>query len=263
MAMSLTLAHQSLGSGPPLVVLHGLFGSSRNWLGMARRLAAAHTVHLFDLPNHGESPHGQVMHYPLLAACVWHTCDQLGLDQVRLLGHSLGGKVALSCTTMRPDGVAALIVEDIAPVAYRDHLSATVAALRALDLTTLESRTEGDARLAPRLPNEQLRQFLLHGLAGGPGDWHWRFDLEALAAGLPDISAAPVCPGTPLATPLLVITGERSPYVDAAGRAAFARCFTNWREAVIAGCGHWPHAEAPAAFHATVAGFLDGLTGPS
>jgi len=260
--MSLTLAHQTLGSGPPLVVLHGLFGSGRNWLGVARRLAGTHTVHLLDLPNHGDSPHGQAMHYPFLAECVWQTCESLGLRRVRLLGHSLGGKVALTCTTQKADRVEALIVEDIAPVAYRDRLGPTVAALRALDLGTLASRTEGDARLAPLLSNADLRQFLLHGLAGGPGDWHWRFDLEALAASLPGISGAPLCPTESLDTPLLVVSGEHSPYVDATGRAAFARCFSNWREAIIPGSGHWPHAQAPEPFISVIIGFLAGLPRP-
>jgi pimeloyl-ACP methyl ester carboxylesterase len=260
--MPITLAHQSLGAGPPLVILHGLFGSGRNWQGVARRLAGAHTVHLFDLPNHGDSPHGQAMDYPFLAGCVWQTCETLGLEGVRLLGHSMGGKVAISCAAQRPDAVQALVVEDIAPVAYPDRLSPTLAALRTLDLATLVSRTEGDLRLARELANGQLRQFLLHGLAGGPGDWHWRFDLAALAAGLPEVAAPPQCPATPLATPLLVVSGEHSPYVDAAGRAAYARHFTNWREVILPGCGHWPHAESPDRFVAIVTDFLAELPRP-
>jgi esterase len=255
--MSITLAHQQLGTGPALIVLHGLFGSGRNWLGVARRLARAHTVYLFDLPNHGESPYAQPMDHPFLAHCVWQTSDELGLQRPSILGHSLGGKVAMACAVARPTQVEHLVIEDIAPVDYPDRLTPTVEALHELDLRTLESRTEGDLRLAARLPNGALRQFLMHGLAGGAGNWHWRFDLEALARGIPAICAAPPAPSSPLSIPLLIVSGDASPYVNAEGRRAFAERFTDWREAVIPGSGHWPHAEATEAFLAAVVAFLE------
>lgn len=246
--MSITLAHQRTGSGPPLVILHGLFGSGRNWQGLARKLGETHEVLLLDLPNHGDSPHGVAMDYASMAEAVWHTLDNLGIARTRLLGHSLGGKVAMSCAAQRPEDLELLIIEDIAPVAYQDRLTPTVQTLQALDLDTLQSRAEADLKLAEGLGNATLRAFLLHGLAGTAGSWHWRFDLQQIALSLPEICKAPLLPQAPLELPTTVIMGELSRYVEAEGIAAYTRHFRDLRLVRIPDSGHWPHAEATSVF---------------
>lgn len=259
--MGIRLAQQVIegSTQATLVVLHGLFGSGRNWLSVARQLSRFASVVLIDLPNHGDSPHGQSLRYAHMAEAVWNTLDALGIAQPCLLGHSLGGKVAMACAAAHPEALRLLIIEDIAPLTYADRLTPTIEALRAVPLETITSRAEADVILAERLSHPTLRAFLLHGLAQTSGDWHWRFDLAAIAEGLAEVCAAPPLPWPPCALATHLIRGGLSPYVDTAGLVALQTHFRNFHDHLIPEAGHWPHAETPTAFLEHVSTILRSL----
>ena len=155
--MALDLAFESLGSGPPLVVLHGLFGSGSNWRGIARVLAASHTVHSVDLRNHGASPWAETMGYPEMADDVRRFIDGQGLKQPAILGHSMGGKTAMALALLYPEHVGPLIVVDIAPVSYADTMTPYAEAMRAPDVLAAATRAEcsvGCSHYCPIRPSD-------------------------------------------------------------------------------------------------------------
>lgn len=247
------LAHERHGSGAPLVVLPGLLGRAANFRTVARMLGERHEVFVLDQRNHGESAHGLPMDFALLAADAAATIAALGLDGVDLLGHSMGGKTAMSYALTRPAALRRLLVVDIAPVTYGDRWSTTFAALCAIDLATLPSRAAADEAVRGAIPDEALRQFLLHNLAGSAGRWHWRCDLGAIARALPALIDFPQpAAGQTWMGPATLLAGGRSPWVDAAGESAFLARFPAGRVVRIAERGHWMHAEDPQGFVAAV-----------
>src|SRR4051812_2005774 len=162
--MSIALAATDYGQGPPLLVLHGLFGSGRNWASIAQRLAADRRVITLDLRNHGASPWQDAMGYAEMATDLLDHIETHGLGPSAVLGHSMGGKVAMTAAFVRPDLVERLVVVDIAPVANPPNLLAYVKAMRAADLAGVTRRGEVDAALAEAVPNAAERGFLLQNL---------------------------------------------------------------------------------------------------
>jgi len=256
------LAATELGDGPALIILHGLFGSARNWSTVARSLAASHRVIALDLRNHGASPWAETMTYAEMADDVAGFIAAAGLDRPSILGHSMGGKVAMTLALDGAVEAGALVVVDIAPVPYDGGFGPTVAAMRALDLASLGRRADADAALAAQVPDASLRAFLLQNLTTRDGAYAWRINLPAIAAGLAALSAfSAVKPSAAFAGPALFIAGGRSGYVAAAHQPAIRRLFPNSEIAVMDGAGHWPHAEQPENFVALVERFLDQGTG--
>ena len=177
MSLPLTLAVRELGgAGAPLVVLHGLLGSARNWQSAGVALAArGHRVLAPDLRNHGVSPWGDDCSYAALAGDVVACLERLALGPVHLVGHSMGGKAAMRLAVARPDLVARLTIVDIAPRAYADRVRVEFAAMNALDLAAVTSRKDAEARLAAQVPEWGMRQFILTNLGQDPaGRWRWR-----------------------------------------------------------------------------------------
>ena len=176
--------HQYSTVGKPLLVLHGLFGCHSNWGWQCTRLAARFAVFGVDLRNHGESPHAAAMSYPLMAGDVVELMDALGLTQCSLLGHSMGGKVAMQLALACPRRVARLIVVDMAPVEYPARNEAhmqLIAAMQALDLSSLKNRTEAEQRLAPQIPDAPTRKFILTNLVRvADGGFRWQLNLAAI-----------------------------------------------------------------------------------
>ncbi len=255
--MTVDLSYREQGSGPPLLILHGLFGSAANWGRIARDLAGEHRVIAVDLRNHGASPHAPDTGYPAMAADVARLVERLSPDEpVTLLGHSMGGKTAMRYTLDHPHRVARLAVVDIAPRAYRGNQDEVIEALSRLDLAALESRAAADAALAARLDDPALRAFLLTNLAQDQGRLRWRINLPALAAGLADIEAFPVPDDARYDGPVRFIAGRDSDYLRPEDperiRAFFPRATLSW----IEGAGHWVHAAQPAAFLAALRAFL-------
>ncbi|MFD2235737.1 alpha/beta fold hydrolase [Phaeospirillum tilakii] len=240
---------------PPLVILHGLLGSARNWGGIARALADRHRVLAFDLPNHGASPWTERMDYPFQARLVADEIAALGRP-VALLGHSMGGKVAMTLALSRPELVGRLVAVDIAPVRYAHSFAPYLRAMRGLKLASLTGREQADAAMAAAVPDPAVRALLLHNLERSEAGWRWRPNLAVLLAEMEEILDFPAALPQPVfAGPALFVTGRESDYVDPAGWTAIRARFPAARRVELA-AGHWVHAEAPAAFLEAVAGFL-------
>ena len=261
--MSLDLAFQDYGEGPPLVILHGLFGSGRNWTGIARRLAEAWHVYALDLRNHGDSPWAEAMDYPAMAGDVGAFLDRQGLDRVALVGHSMGGKTAMALALTRPERIGSLTVVDIAPVAYPQTHQGYVEALQALDLGGITRRADADAALQASIPEAGIRAFLLQNLVARDGGFAWRFNLAALGAGMAEISGFPETPERGIYEGrTFFLGGGLSDYITADHHAAIGRLFPRAGIETVAGAGHWVHAEAPGPFLEALQGFLAGTVDP-
>ncbi len=256
--VTLELAHDAFGeAGPPVVILHGLLGSARNWTSIAKELAASHRVFALDLRNHGRSPWAATMSFDQMAGDVAAFIERRGLGAATLIGHSLGGKVAMRLALTRPELVGRLLVVDVAPVAYPDSFGPFIEAMRQVDLSAVERRSDADLQLQGAVPDAVLRNFLLQNLVKTDAGFVWRVNLEALAANMDQLLGFP----TPAADaayggPTLFIAGSRSHYVEACHRALIERLFPSAEQVVIAGAGHWPHAERPAEFLAHARRFL-------
>lgn len=255
--MALRLASQEHGEGPPLVILHGLFGSARNWTAIARRLGEGHRVHTLDLRNHGASPWSDRMGYSDMAADVAAYIDERGLGPTDLMGHSMGGKAAMAVALLHPAAVSRLVVVDVAPVAYPPVHMPLIAAMRSIDLTHLTRRGAVEEALRAGIPDITVRQFLLQNLVQEDGGLRWRVNLRALAADMPDIAGFPELPtAAPYRGPALFLAGDRSDYLRRRHHAAIRRLFPAAEFDTLAEAGHWVHADQPEAFIRRVRIFL-------
>ena len=243
------------GSGPPLVLLHGLFGQAVNFGVVQRRLALGRRVIALDLRNHGASPHAPVMGYPAMAEDVLETLRAMGALPAVLVGHSMGGKVAMAAALDAPAAVSRLLVADIAPVAY-DHAAGHagfVAAMQALPLHPGLTRAEADAALTEAVPNPATRGFLLQNLRLG-ADPAWRLNLAAIAQALPWLVEWPAIEGS-YGGPALFLSGARSDYVRPEYRPAIRALFPAARFVALKDAGHWIHADDPGGFVSVVEAF--------
>jgi pimeloyl-ACP methyl ester carboxylesterase len=255
--MSLDLSYSEVGAGPPLVVLHGLFGSGRNWASIARQLGESHRVFTLDLRNHGESPWAETMSYPEMAEDVAAFLTHNGLDGATVLGHSMGGKAAMVLALDQGERVGRLIVVDIAPVAYRHSHLDLIEAMRAVDLDAVSRRGEVDAALADAVPDPGLRAFLLHNLVSEAGRLRWRINLAALGDNMASLIGYPGdLDGNQYAGPALFLAGADSDYLGAEHSPRIRSLCPAAEIDAIAGAGHWVHAEQPRAFLARVQAFL-------
>lgn len=255
--MALDLAFTEYGSGPPLLILHGLFGSAGNWSSIARRLAADHRVLAVDLRNHGASPWAETMTYDAMAEDVLALMARQGLGPTVVLGHSMGGKVAMVMAFQAAERIERLIAVDVAPVAYPPVLRSLAEAMRAVDLRGVTRRSEVDALLRPAVPDDATRMFLLQNLVSAPDGLRWRLNLDAIIAGMDDISGFPALrPDQVYGGPTLFLRGERSGYIEDRHKAVILRHFPRTRIETIPGAGHWVHAEQPEAFLRAVTAFL-------
>ena len=244
------------GQGKPLVLLHGLFGSARNWGAVQKALAAEYRVVALDLRNHGASPHAPGMGYTTQADDVAETLAALGIERTALLGHSMGGKVAMMLALTRPAWVERLIVADISPRPYPPALRATVAAMQAVPLHVGLTRQEADQALRAAVPEAPIRSFLLQNLRFEATPPAWRIGLTEIAAGMPEIEAFAPPPGARFTGPALAMAGALSPYIRAEDRAGFRALFPRIAFTSIPRAGHWLHAENPEGFLVTLKTFL-------
>jgi len=249
MSDAVELACEAVGEGPPLVILHGLFGWSRNWQSVARALSDRYRVLALDARNHGRSPHTAAMDYRLMAADVAALIDRLALGPVTLLGHSMGGKTAMTLALLEPARVTRLVVVDIAPIATPDVHTSIIEAMQALPLAEVKRRQQAEEALIEAVPDRDVRLFLLQNFLPGADHGAWRFNLEGLRTAMPAlIDALPVPTAARYEGPVHVIRGARSDRVTAATLAAMRPAFPYLCLHTVANGGHWPHAEAPAEF---------------
>ena len=253
------LRHSSPNPAParPVLFVHGLFGSARNWSGIARRLTDRGPVLGVDMRNHGDSPHLPEHRYPALAADLAAVIEAEGMGPVDVIGHSMGGKATMMLALTRPDLVAELIVADIAPVPYGHSQAHHVAAMQGLDLTGLRTRAEADAALSRSVEDPALRAFFLHSLDLRADPPRWKLNLPVLAAEMDHITGWPEVADAPFPRPVLFLSGAQSSYVRPEHRPAIIAQFPAARFVGIPDAGHWLHADRPEAFAAAVRGWLD------
>jgi pimeloyl-ACP methyl ester carboxylesterase len=247
-------------SGSPVVFCHGLFGQGRNWTQIAKTLADRHRVLLVDLPHHGRSSWSDSFDYLDVA-------DQVaGLlsadDPVALVGHSLGGKVAMLVALRHPEVVERLCVVDVSPVTYyhHDEFRQYIDGMQGLDLASLDRRGDADVALADAVPNPTVRSFLLQNLRHSAGEWSWQVNLDVIERDLADIGGWPGDRLTGLAPyggPVLWIAGEKSHYVTDEYAGEMDRWFPRNRRVTVKGAGHWVHSEQPEVFTEVLRRFVD------
>lgn len=243
------LNYTELGQGRPIIILHGLFGSARNWQGIARALAENHHIITPDLRNHGQSPHAQSMSYQEMADDVITIADQLNLKDLIMVGHSMGGKVAMTAALSNPDRFTALAVIDIAPVNYDQDFNVFIAAMNSLKLDTLKSRSQAEETLNKVIDNKGVIQLLLQNLVRTGEGFKWRINLEGIMANLNLIGQFPESlKSISCRIPTLFLGGSESDYLRSIHNPTIYENFPAAEIAMINGAGHWLHAEKPTEF---------------
>lgn len=244
------------GQGPAIILIHGLFGNLDNLGLLARALCEQYRVISVDLRNHGASFHSCEMSYPAQADDILTLMDQLKIAEATLIGHSMGGKVAMQLAKLAPDRVSRLIVADIAPIAYPHARHQNVfAGLNATLRTPPQNRSEAETILAQHIEIAGVRQFLLKSLAKSEDGWGWRFNVPALEQNYANIMGWPEDERY-FKGPVLFIKGENSDYMLSEHSATALAQFPAAKVRVIAGAGHWLHAEKPLLFNKLVVDFL-------
>jgi esterase len=249
------LSGTALGEGPPVCLLHGLFGQAANFGTVQKRLAAGRRVLALDLRNHGASPHAPTMDYDSMAEDVLETLRARSALPCALAGHSMGGKVAMAAALAAPAAVSRLVVADIAPVSYPPTFRAFAAAMQAIPLQPGLTRAAADVALAPVIESKAVRAFLLQNLRFGEQS-SWRIGLDAIAACLPSIEGWPEPEEPPYPGPTLFLSGGRSDYIRPEHRPAIRALFPAARFVTLKDAGHWLHADNPDGFVSVLEQFL-------
>jgi esterase len=264
------LNYVRIGQGEPLVILHGLFGSSKNWQSLSKVFARHFDVLTLDLRNHGESFQSDVMDYPVMVDDVHQLLNHLGIKSCRLIGHSMGGKVAMLFASKYPQLLSQLVIADIAPIAYEHSYDHLIDPVMALKLDEMDSRAAIDKALQADISNAQLRQFLLQSLFREPSEpdlWRWKINWSSIKQHIDKIKDFPTldCDSVlhgastkswKVDTPVLFISGELSDYVDENGKDAINLHFEKPQFKVLNGANHWLHAEQPKQFSEAVLKFF-------
>ncbi|OIQ26926.1 MAG: alpha/beta hydrolase [Alphaproteobacteria bacterium MedPE-SWcel] len=251
-----TISHGAPTDRPPLLIVHGLYGSGRNWGVIAKRLSDERQVIAVDMRNHGDSPWDDSHSYPDLAADLAEVIAAHGgaAGQMDVVGHSMGGKAAMMLALSHPQLVHRLVVADIAPVRYSHTQAHFITAMRSVDLDAVTRRSDAQAQLAEAGVDAQLQSFFTQSL--DVEHRRWRLNLDALEREMPHILGFPQVSGSWPGTALF-LTGGSSDYVQPEHRDRIKQLFPKARFAKIPGAGHWLHAENPRAFEATVRAFLN------
>jgi esterase len=249
-------------TGPRVVFLHGLFGQGRNWKTIAKALAESARVTLVDLPNHGQSEWTDHFSYPEMAGQVGELLKAQGDgDRYVVVGHSMGGKVAMTLALLQPDLVERLCVVDVSPVSTREFsdFETFVRGMRAMDLENLTDRRDADAQLAGYVSDPNIRGFLLQNLRrdnSGANGWRWQVNLAMLSDHLDEMGDWPDLRAKPYEGPVLWLAGDDSPYIQPKYGAAMRALFPRVRLVKIKEAGHWVHSEQPDVFLAIMRRFL-------
>lgn len=252
------LNFKQFGSGPPLIILHGLFGSLDNWQTIAKRLAECFTVFILDLRNHGRSPHSDEHSYEVMCEDLLEFMNQQWVFDSCLLGHSMGGKLAMHFALHQPDRVEKLVVVDIAPKAYPGGHEIIFQALLNLPLESIHSRSEAEEWLSGAIISKPIRQFLLKNLGRGKDNrFYWKPNIRILHQHYGEILRAVTSEGLgPFEKPALFIRGARSSYILDEDWPDILKSFPKAELHTIEGAGHWVHAEAAEEFVQVVKDFL-------
>ena len=249
------LFHREFGQGQPMVILHGIFGSSDNWLTQAKLFASHYHVYTVDQRNHGQSPHSDEFSYPLMAEDLHEFIDAHQMNNPIVIGHSMGGKVAMNFALAYPDRLQKLIVVDIAPKPYNLEHYIILDGLKAIPIQQITSRNEADEILARFVPEADVRQFLLKNLQRKPeGGFAWKLNLPVIDKNMNKIGLDLQYPGK-FDKPTLFVRGGKSKYVLDEDMKRIKEIFSNAELATL-DTGHWVQAEKPQEFVKTVEEWL-------
>ncbi|WP_296141253.1 alpha/beta fold hydrolase [uncultured Tessaracoccus sp.] len=258
----MTLYHQTIGDGPVhVVLLHGLFGQGKNWHTIAKALADEATCHLVDLPNHGRSPWTVDFDYDEMAEIVADWILDSFDEPVVVVGHSMGGKIAMRIAVQRAEAVRGLVVVDISPARNESALGFTslVAGLKSLPLAEVRSRGWADQALSERIPNQAVRRFLLQNLQRTDGQWSWLPNLDMLGDHLHEVAGWKPLGGS-YEGPTLWIAGGRSDYVRPEHLEPMHELFPAVRQVTVKQAGHWVHSDDPETVIQALRAFLREVT---
>lgn len=244
------LFFREFGEGKPFIIMHGLFGLSDNWVSIARVLSENYRVIIPDLRNHGQSPHSPVFNYDAMTADILELMDDLNLDQAVILGHSMGGKVAMQFALQNPELTERLIVVDMSMRRYdgRQLHSDIIQAMMSIDFTTIDSRTEVNRQLANTIHDERVRLFILKNLYRKTrSQLDWRLNLSDINQNI-DYVFDGISSYTQYNGPALFIKGEHSDYILDSDKPKIIQCFPKAIFQTVLGAGHWVQADNPEGF---------------
>ncbi len=252
------LSEESGSGNPPLIILHGLLGSSRNWLTVGKSLGQNRRVYALDLPDHGESAWSEEPSFPEMTARILHWVQQEGFTNADWLGHSLGGKVAMRIASEHPNLVRKLVLADIFPRIYPPHHQKDFEAMASLKVDSLADRKAADQALASTIKDWALRQFLLTNLVRADGEgFSWQVNLKGLQRNLTKLAGMPFGDaGLPIKLPVLLLYGGKSDFVRTEDLDDAGEFFADLRARCLPSAGHNIHIEAKEDFVQTVLGFL-------
>ena len=255
--MNNTLHARTSGQGPDVILLHGLFGQGSNLGSVSRALASDFRVHCLDLPDHGRSPWRAEASLPTYAQAVREWMDQHQLPAAHVLGHSLGGKVAMELAVTQPERVRKLVVADMAPVTYTEHHQQILEALQQVVRHQCETRAAAEALLSKVIDDPGVVGYLLMSLERDAGHevYQWRFNLAGLADAYGRLREAPSEAG-PFLGPTLFLKGSESAYIQAAHESEIQRRFPGSQLVTVEDAGHWLHVDQPDQFNSAVRAFL-------
>lgn len=250
------LHYKEYGSGKPLIILHGFLGSLDNWHTLATRFGKSFRVYAIDQRNHGKTRHSTEHSIALMVADLLEFVKEHKLSSISIIGHSMGGKVAMQFALDNPALVENLIVVDIAPKQYEAGHEDVFKALFAVKLNQITSRKDAEDAMLPYLPDFGTRQFLLKNLERKmDGSFQWKMNISVLHENYEDMGHEIICKQAFLGRTLF-IKGEKSDYILKSDETAIKTLFPNSTLVTIAGAGHWVHAENPDDFYATVLKFI-------
>ena len=250
------LHFKKFGSGDPVLILHGLFGISDNWITIAKNLAKNYLVYVLDMRNHGRSPHTAAFTYSDMVEDVYEFLTDMNLRQVSMIGHSMGGKTAMSFALEYPHRLNKLVIIDISPRKYPIFHKNIIEGLLALDISSLNSRKDADVQLTEKISSRRIRQFLLKNLTrNDEGFFTWRINLPVIAENLSEIGAE-IKSKSSFSNPTLFIRGGNSEYIGESDFQLIQNHFTNSEIITIPGTSHWIHSEAPEEVFKVIDAFL-------
>lgn len=251
------LNYRTLGQGQPFVILHGIFGTSDNWQTFGRALSEKYQVFLVDLRNHGNSPHSEEFNYTVMADDLKEFIEQHHLENPIILGHSMGGKVAMFFAASHPDLFEKMIIVDIAPKYYPVHHQKILEGLEAVEINKIDSRKEAEEQMSKHIGDMGVRQFLLKNLKRTNHDgFAWKLNLPVIRDNIENVGEA-LDTDHPIKKPVLFVRGAKSDYIQDEDKAEIRKIFPLAQVVTIKDAGHWIHAEQPEALYEAVMAFLD------
>ncbi len=232
----------------PVIILHGLFGSSDNWKSIATQLSSNFRVVTVDLRNHGQSFHHAEMNYELLAMDIVQLLTELDIDQANFIGHSMGGKVVMKLGVMYPEKVMKQLVIDMSPRSYDDQHTYIIDTLSSINLNDIKTRNDADLALSVSIKDKSIRQFLLMNLKVEDESFSWKINLSSLKKNYSLLLEQIDIDKNKITFPSYFIRGSKSNYITDSDTNYIKRCYENVRIITIDGAGHWVHAESPKLF---------------